>query len=279
MKHPENYQDRFIRVMDYIRSNLDGDLSLDALADAACLSRFHFHRVFCAVMGETPATVIARLRMTRAAGELVRTELSIEAIAERAGHGSARSFARALKSALGLTPAQLRRLGKGDVTHQDPKDIEIMYPVEITQEAPRRLAAILHTGSYESNGIAFETLSTACGSQGLWPYMKEMIALYHDDPGIVEPDKLRSHAGIAVSEGASFAAPLEAVSLDGGRYAVLHFKGLYATFQAAFDYLFGEWLPASNEEPRDEAIFVSFRTDPRQTPPDENRADIYLPLK
>ncbi|WP_300526882.1 GyrI-like domain-containing protein [Maricaulis sp.] len=279
MNHPENYQQRFLRVMEYIQSNLEGDLSLDALADAACLSRFHFHRVFCAVMGETPAAVVARLRMTRAAGELVRTGIPIDAIADRAGHSSTRSFARALKASVGLTPTQLRRLGEDDGITPDRKDSEPMYPVEITTEAPRRLAAIRHHGSYESNGIAFETLSSACSSQQLWPYMKEMIGVYHDDPGLVAPEALKSHAGVVLSAGASFSAPLEEVALSGGRYAVLHYKGLYATFQAAFDYLFGHWLPDANEEPRDEAIFVAFRTNPRETAPEDNCADIYLPLK
>lgn len=279
MRHPQNYQDRFIRVMDHIRHNLDGDLSLDALADAACLSRFHFHRVFCAVMGETPAAVIARIRLSRAAGELVQTQRPVATIADRAGHGSPRSFARALKASLGLTPLQLRRLGQSDLSHPDNEVFANMYPVEIKSETPRRLAAIGHVGGYETDAVSFETLSSACSAQGLWPSMREMIGVYHDDPGLVEPGACRSHAGIALADDVNFNAPLEEVALEGGRYAVLHFKGLYATFGNAFDYLFGQWLPASNEEPRDAAVFVSYLTNPRETPPEENRADIYLPLK
>ena len=47
------YEARLLRVIDDIHANPAGDLSLDALADVAALSRFRFHRVFRAMTGET----------------------------------------------------------------------------------------------------------------------------------------------------------------------------------------------------------------------------------
>ncbi len=41
-----SYDKRISRVIDYIYSNPSADLSLDALADVAAKSRFHWHRVF-----------------------------------------------------------------------------------------------------------------------------------------------------------------------------------------------------------------------------------------
>nr|MCU0854535.1 AraC family transcriptional regulator [Paracoccaceae bacterium] len=49
------YEDRLLRVLDHIAENPAGDLSLDALADVAAMSRFHWHRVFHAMTGETAA--------------------------------------------------------------------------------------------------------------------------------------------------------------------------------------------------------------------------------
>ena len=48
-------ENRMIRVLDHIHDNPAGDLSLDALADVAAMSRFHWHRVFRAITGETAA--------------------------------------------------------------------------------------------------------------------------------------------------------------------------------------------------------------------------------
>lgn len=58
---------RILRVLDHIYANAGDDLSLDNLADVAALSRFHFHRMFHAVTGETVAGAVRRIRMNRAA--------------------------------------------------------------------------------------------------------------------------------------------------------------------------------------------------------------------
>ena len=68
---PRSYEARLLRVLAYIYDNLDGDLSLDTLAEIACMSRFHWHRVFRAMTGETLADAIRRIRMAKAANALV----------------------------------------------------------------------------------------------------------------------------------------------------------------------------------------------------------------
>ncbi|WP_293450939.1 AraC family transcriptional regulator [Planktotalea sp.] len=57
------YFDRIGRVSTYIHENLDAPLDLDTLADVAAMSRFHWHRVYRAVMGETVAQTVKRLRL------------------------------------------------------------------------------------------------------------------------------------------------------------------------------------------------------------------------
>ena len=68
------YEARMLRVIDYIHDNLDGDLSLDNLADVAAMSRFHWHRVFHAMTGETCAAAVRRVRLNRAAGWCIRID-------------------------------------------------------------------------------------------------------------------------------------------------------------------------------------------------------------
>ena len=58
---------RVLRVLEHIHANPAADLSLDALADVAAMSRFHWHRLFRAVTGETAAQTVRRMRMHRAA--------------------------------------------------------------------------------------------------------------------------------------------------------------------------------------------------------------------
>lgn len=47
------YTRRMNRVLNYIDAHLDHSLDGAQLADVANFSRFHFHRIFAAWMGET----------------------------------------------------------------------------------------------------------------------------------------------------------------------------------------------------------------------------------
>ena len=72
---------RLLRVLDHIHDNPAGDLSLDALSDVAAMSRFHWHRVFRAMTGETLAQAVRRIRMQRASYLLAMTEDAQEGLA------------------------------------------------------------------------------------------------------------------------------------------------------------------------------------------------------
>ena len=55
------YRRRICRAMDYISRNLESELSLEEIAQAASFSMFHFHRIFKAVVGETVSGFTRRL--------------------------------------------------------------------------------------------------------------------------------------------------------------------------------------------------------------------------
>ena len=60
------YEDRINRAIALIDREIDKDLSLERLADEACMSCFHFHRVFSALTGESVHSFKTRMRMQRA---------------------------------------------------------------------------------------------------------------------------------------------------------------------------------------------------------------------
>ena len=65
------YTSRINRVIDYIESNISGDLSLEELAEVAQFSPFHFHRIFRAMVGEPLNGFIQRVRIEKAAAKLI----------------------------------------------------------------------------------------------------------------------------------------------------------------------------------------------------------------
>jgi AraC family transcriptional regulator of adaptative response/methylated-DNA-[protein]-cysteine methyltransferase len=88
--------------------------SLDALADAAGLSRFHFHRVFKMTTGLTPKAYGAAHRARRVRDELARSDSVTDAIYGAGFNSSGRFYATA-SEVLGMTPTDFRAGGEGAV--------------------------------------------------------------------------------------------------------------------------------------------------------------------
>ena len=85
---------------------------LDALAEAAGMSRFYFHRVFKEVTGLTPKAYAAAHRASRVRDELTRSSTVTEAIYE-AGFQSSGRFYAASSQMLGMKPSDFRKGGAG----------------------------------------------------------------------------------------------------------------------------------------------------------------------
>jgi AraC family transcriptional regulator of adaptative response/methylated-DNA-[protein]-cysteine methyltransferase len=86
--------------------------SLDALAKAAGISRFHFHRLFKSVTGVTPKAYADAHRARRMQDELARSATVTEAI-YGAGFNSSGRFYATSSERLGMTPTEFRAGGRG----------------------------------------------------------------------------------------------------------------------------------------------------------------------
>ncbi len=271
---------RLLRVLDHIHDNPAGDLSLDALSDIAAMSRFHWHRVFRAMTGETLAQAVRRIRMQRASYLLAMTEQPLAAIAASVGMDNISSFNRLFAEHFLMSPAAFRKRGelrpfvRSPLPRRDP-----MHPVEIRTEIPIRLAALPHKGAYFEISRAFQKLSAVMASRDLFRHAGRMIAVFYDDPQSVAEADLRSHAGFEITGRSDLSAPLEEVALPAGRQAVLTYKGPYAGLPAAYDELFGIWLPQSGEEPADAPSFEVYLNSPTDTAPEDLVTELHLPLK
>ncbi len=90
-----------------VESTLQG--SSNSMAGSACLSRYHFQRVFERTVGEPPGALRRRLLLERAAYELRTTKTAIMFVAFDADYQTPEGFSRAFKEAFGLCPSAYRR--------------------------------------------------------------------------------------------------------------------------------------------------------------------------
>ncbi|KQV91611.1 GyrI-like domain-containing protein [Rhizobacter sp. Root1221] len=277
------YESRFERVRQYIRTHLDDRLDLNTLAEVAHLSAHHWHRVYHAVHGETVADTVKRLRLHRAAGDLAQGTMPVADVARRSGYPNVQSFTRIFKAVYGLPPARYREEGAHaplpDATGPDRlKPRAASWDVDVQDRPARALVTVDHTGSYMDIGHAFERLYGGLAASGLMRPGLRSFGIYLDDPTAKDEVLLRSKAAVLLDVTQALPAPLGRHVLPAGRCAVLRYRGPYASMRAAYDWLFGEWLPASGLEPADAPVVEEYLNNPRDTAPADLLTDIELPL-
>ncbi len=274
-----NYEDRLNRVTAYIYDHLDDEIDLNRLADVACLSPYHWHRVYRAVTGETIAATVKRLRLHRAAGYLAHTSMPVAEIAVRSGYTNLQSFTRIFSAAYGMPPGEYRKNGS-HMRFQSPNETHRpdLHEVEIRELPDMTAGMVEHVGSYMNIGKAFETAFGWLGARGLIRPGLRSVAVYYDDPDAVAEEALCSAAGVLIDEDVAIEAPLTRKRVAGGPYAVLRYKGPYADMKGAYQWLYGEWLVKSGREAANVPVFEEYLNNPRDTAPADLLTDICLPL-
>jgi len=91
-----------------IEGALDQTLSLDRIAEEACLSPYHLHRLFAQVFGETPHRYAVRRRLERARRLLAETDMPVTAICLESGFQSLGSFSTLFRKQTGNSPMEYR---------------------------------------------------------------------------------------------------------------------------------------------------------------------------
>jgi transcriptional regulator GlxA family with amidase domain len=112
--------DRFADLPAWIFSHLRDDLSIDALAQRAAMSRRNFTRLFHEVFGKTPAQFVAEARIAEAQQLLLVPRNSIESIASSLGFRSADVFSLAFERFTGIRPRIYRALRRSPKTNGSP---------------------------------------------------------------------------------------------------------------------------------------------------------------
>jgi AraC-like DNA-binding protein len=100
---------RLCRSRDYLAAGMDQPLRLADAAREACLSPFHYHRLFTQTFGETPLEFRTRLRIDRAKELLVREQLPVTEICLALGYESLGSFSARFRNLVGHSPSAYRR--------------------------------------------------------------------------------------------------------------------------------------------------------------------------
>jgi AraC-like DNA-binding protein len=106
--HDDTFR-RLCRARDLLAAEYQSQVYLDRAAREACLSPFHFHRLFRSTFGETPHDFLTRLRMDRARRLLASGAMTVTEVCFEVGYSSLGSFSGKFQALSGRTPTEYQR--------------------------------------------------------------------------------------------------------------------------------------------------------------------------
>lgn len=281
----DRYHQRIDRVVGLINQKLEANPSLDDLATAAGISPYHFHRVYRAITGETPAGTLRRLRIAKGLILLSQSSRPITDIAFEIGYDSSQAFAKALREVTGYSASELRDqpdvLGRvlEELSKPPPQDLAQDLQVRLETVEPFRVIATRHEGEHGELFGTYTRLMEWAQQSGQIEGFRGIYGFPIDDIRMVPAEECRFDAAFDLGPAARPGPGHHEVAVSGGLYAVARLMGPYEGLEAIYDALYGAWLPESGYRLRDAPMHNHYVTDPEETPPEQWETDVRIPVE
>jgi AraC family transcriptional regulator len=209
-----DYVARVNRSIDYITANLDRPLRLEDVAKAACFSPYHFHRIFRALIGETLAAFVKRVRLERAVYLLSHRERArLTDVALACGFSSSSDFSRSFRSRYGVAPSEFdvssfrrarREAMQASLAPPEERHRLARLPtgtnpdgfaVTLRNSGPRRVAYIRVHRPYEGDHVQQAAARLLAWAEARGLADGQWLGYQWDDPEIVPLEKCRYDIG------------------------------------------------------------------------------------
>jgi AraC family transcriptional regulator len=281
------YRERINHVIKAIIRNPDGEWTTETLAGLAGISAFHFHRIFRALTGETMFAFVQRRKLLRALELIDEGRFTLTEIALECGFDSGSSLSRAFRKHFNCTPTEYRQQHPALLLPPPRPRANTRHSLSVEIKiAPERCALIVERkGLVEQNfnqaaTDAFRVLSSAIKHADARPFIRERFGMCPDEAGMVPDAEARYQAGFFYEgELPPLSEEVRRIKIAGGKWAVTVHRGSYETLWQSWNCTYRDWLPSSGHRPRDAAPFEIYLDDPRHTPPDELRTEIWIPIE
>ncbi len=309
------YRSRLNRTIDYIHNHYDEELNLTKLAEIACFSKFHFHRIFRAMVGETLNDFVQRIRLEKSVQMLI-TDLnkSITEIALDCGFSSSQNFAKIFKAHYGMTPSFIRNEFHWDnwktkMNNLKGKDKSTLQPIEallydtyrnkrklpidkilgkrfvpqvrIENLPDLRVAYVRSRGPYNYKTIdqVFRQLLQWANPRGMIENGSIVLSVFWGNPDVTPEDKLIHDACITVPESIKADKWIDIQNLPGGKFAIHHCEAKADSLEAIWISLILNWLASSDYQPDNRPAYQIYYDDIETYSLKHMVVDLCLPIK
>lgn len=297
-----DYINRINKALQFIDQNLDAELTLDSVAEIACYSPFHFHRIFKAITSESLNSYINRRRIEKAAAVLMyQPQVSIAELSLQFGFNSNASFTRSFKKYYGISPAGFRktlpnRFSKISQTeskngqesgvfekyicniNQLKNWLYMNAKIEIKKMPQLNLACVTSIG-VKGIADAYDELLKWVIPQGLLDHPEnKMITIYHDSFKITSPDKVRMSACIKLTQPAKPNGKIHLRTIEEGKYIVGRFEITLAEFEKSWSSLF-IWMNENGYKKAEKNPFEIYHNNFKEHPEKKCMVDFCIPIE
>lgn len=247
-----SYYESVNRVLEYVNDNLSRKITLKKLAEVSCVSDFHFHRIFRALMGEAPGEYVKRLRLEKAAFMLSNREETLPEIAFVCGYETQQAFSRAFRSYFGISPAAYRR-SPVEVRFGIDESVNLGIEPEIRTKE-----------SFDICGIRAENpMKNQYAYTDAWKKMNrithtspprdyEYLFLYDNCSTITKPEHYSIYTCVAP---AVKSRSVVRFRIDGGTFAIFIHRGSYKDIGKLYCHIYRWWIPYSGYRLRETRYF------------------------
>jgi AraC family transcriptional regulator len=266
----------------FIEGHLRTDISLDDIAAASGVSRYHMSRAFSEMLDRSVMRYLRGRRLSEAARSLADGAPDILSVALEAGYGSHEAFTRAFREQFGVTPEQLRNERQIEaiklvepILMQDTIAVKLEQP-RFAQGSAMLVAGLCTRYEYENKD----------GIPAQWQRFNDYVGNIEGEVGGVAYGVCTNSdatgfdyiAGVEVTDFSNVDRELARIRIPAQRYAVFSHRDHISTIRNTIQAIWGDWLPKSGYELADAPVLERYGA---EFDPDTGSGglEIWLPLK
>jgi AraC family transcriptional regulator len=248
----------------YIESHLARPLTLDEIAGASGVSRFHLVRAFGAASGLSVMRYVRARRLSKAARALAAGAPDILSLALDADYGSHEAFTRAFRDHFGVTPETVRHAACLDhLKLQEPilmesSALDHLKPPRFETGKAMLVAGIGDRINHQNNGA---------GIPGQWEQFNQKRGEIPDRVGNLsfgvccngdDSGNFDYIAGVEVSDFSDLPREFARVRIPEQKYAVFTHDEHISTIRRTVNTIWNHWLPVSGFKAADAPNFERY---------------------
>jgi AraC family transcriptional regulator len=270
------------RVLWFIESHLGRDVTLDQIAEVACVSRYHMSRMFAVSTGIPVIRYLRTRRLSEAARALANGAPDILSVALDVGYGSHEAFTRAFREQFGVTPESVRTQGHFN-------NLRLMEAMKMEENMLKTLESRFEKGRVlliSGTGSRYNCENTT-GIAAQWQRFVPHIGNIAGQSGgnaygvmcnFDEDGNFDYISGVEVKDFSRVSPDWTSIRVPAQDYAVFTHRDHISTIRSTWTTIWNSWLPDSGREAEDAPNFELYGED-FDSVTGRGLVEIWLPLK